>query len=120
MSAAELRKAAETLRELTQNTTPAPWRHTDSEVVDDVFDAGLVVVGPESDPIALVSDDWYEDQDGEPTPWHDATYIATMHPGVGLALADWLDDEAKAAGYHENRVIPFALTIARLINGGAA
>jgi len=25
----------------------------------------------------------------------DAAYIALMHPGVGLALADWLDDAAK-------------------------
>jgi hypothetical protein len=25
----------------------------------------------------------------------DARYVATMHPGVGLALADWLDDDAE-------------------------
>lgn len=87
----ELRKASEKLRALANAASPAPWRHTDSEVVDDVFGAGLVVVGPERDPIALVCDSWYEDEDGEPTPWHDATYITTMHPGVGLALADWLD-----------------------------
>ncbi len=32
--------------------------------------------------------------------WVEATYIAMMHPGVALALADWLDDEAAA---FENR-----------------
>ena len=29
-----------------------------------------------------------------------ARYIATMHPGVALALADWLDDEAERIPPH--------------------
>lgn len=47
-------------------------------------------------------------------------YIATMHPGVGLALADWLDyvsDRAKARTGLNYR---YAIQIARLINGGSA
>jgi len=49
----------------------------------------------------------------------DAAYIATMHPGVGLALADWLDYAAATLPAcdcqwpHE----PFA--VADLILGGA-
>ena len=56
--------------------TPGPWRHTDSETVDDVWDAGLVVVNENRDPVALVADQWYEADEGEPTPLHDADLIA--------------------------------------------
>ena len=31
----------------------------------------------------------------------DATYIASMHPGVGLALADWLDAQHRHVARHE-------------------
>jgi hypothetical protein len=75
-------------------------------------------------------------------------YIATMHPGVGLALADWLDATACPLGCTvEGRRFPYcsacedstydhdcpdpvkcdhtppfrnALALARLINGGAS
>ena len=111
MSADELRQAAETLRARAQASSRAPW------VVDGEGDLEGTEVraargaGPT---VAQTVPLGYERRRAN------AAYIATMHPGVGLALADWLDDEAKAAGYHENRIIPSALTIARLINGGAS
>jgi hypothetical protein len=57
-----------------------------------------------------------------------ATWIALMHPGVGLALADWLEaivGEMTAAdgteyAYEEYASWTAALTVARQILGGAA
>ena len=58
--------------------------------------------------------DWYED-------W---SYIAAMHPGVGYALADWLDTEAQrlATTAHpdwQEVCSPNAVTVARQILGTA-
>jgi hypothetical protein len=53
-----------------------------------------------------------------------AAHIALMHPGVGLALADWLDSEAHRLaatahpGWHDTVVNPHALAVARKILGG--
>lgn len=44
------------------------------------------------------------------------TYAAAMHPGVGAALADLLDDQAD--GDDEGVINPWALAVARAINGG--
>jgi hypothetical protein len=38
-----------------------------------------------------------------------AAFIAAMGPGIGVALADWLDSEAD----HGNGIDPAALTLAR-------
>lgn len=59
-----LRKAAKVLRELAQAADAVQPRETWS-------DQALDYLGAE----------WGE-------------YVATMHPGVGVALADWLDDHA--------------------------
>lgn len=53
-----------------------------------------------------------------------APYIATMHPGVGKALADWLDTTATslAASTHpewQECVAADALVVARQINAGS-
>ncbi|MFF2674658.1 hypothetical protein ACFVTT_38555, partial [Streptomyces niveus] len=57
----------------------------------------------------------------------DAEYVALMDPGVGAALADWLDAEATSpvADLHSDAcrergcTINAALAVARQINGGA-
>ncbi|CAL9647524.1 hypothetical protein [Streptomyces sp. enrichment culture] len=51
-----------------------------------------------------------------------ADYIAAMHPGVGTALADWLDATAATldANTHpgwQDTVAPHSLAVARAING---
>ncbi|MFC1260678.1 MULTISPECIES: hypothetical protein [Streptomyces] len=46
-----------------------------------------------------------------------ADYIAAMHPGVGTALADLLLDQAD--GDDEGEINPWALAVARQINGSA-
>ena len=45
-----------------------------------------------------------------------AEYIALMHPGVGTALADWMDDAADGDQHGEHD--PYALAVARAILGG--
>ena len=83
MSAARLREAEKVLRERAEAATPGPWeayaRYSPlcgaifgvHNLVDDLTDVDVV----ESQEVTAV----------------DAAYIATMHPGVGLALADWLE-----------------------------
>lgn len=102
MSAAELREAAETLRGLADhagNDTGKPWS---AQVCDD----GRAWINAPDEPHAISIHGW-------PAA---ARYIATMHPGVGTALAEWLDYEAQFHVFAEAK----SLTIARLINGGAS
>ncbi len=100
--AEELRAAAAQLRELAQAATPGPWEY-------------------DPEPYGY-GDDIYYDVDGDNGGWAahaesqpTAAYIAAMHPGVGLALAKWLEDEAR-----DPLCWPSAINLARLINGGAS
>jgi hypothetical protein len=77
----ELRAAAEKLRKLIAAATPGPWT-----AMPDVLVGGWAVAhDPKSDEGPYPADFIHEP---------DARYIAAMHPGVGLPLADWLDTEA--------------------------
>ena len=104
MSADRLREAARVLRERAEAATPGPWRSVQG-ASGDLWWVEL----PNTADVAL-------DLHGE-----NATYIATMHPGVGLALADWLDDIAALDGPSPH--IPSergAFRIADIILGSAA
>jgi hypothetical protein len=109
VSAAELRKAAETLRERAEKATPGPWRQEYSKA------SGDCVIDAEShnclDSVARTT----HFRSGL-----DAAYIATMHPGVGLALAEWLDQCADRLDRGHHAGSRHSHTIACLINGGAA
>lgn len=125
MSADELRQAAETLRTRATMATPGPWETGERCVwglsLSPSKNYEVVTDGPGGEGGVGSTDD--------------ADYIATMHPGVGLALADWLDAVATAednindaaprrlsddrlslniAGWDE------ASSLAHLINGGVA
>jgi len=57
----------------------------------------------------------------------DIDYIATMHPGVGLAQADLLEHEAEQFDLiadddwdHRHRWADPIVAVARLINGGVS
>jgi hypothetical protein len=109
VSADLLRKAAEILRERAKAATQGEWKADGAEV--HALFRGLGYY------LAVIEDD-------ETRPV-DAAYIATMHPAVGLALADWLDDEAgrcDLAREHaeDARTYDAAERIARLIVGGAS
>jgi hypothetical protein len=121
MSADELHKAAEVLRERATAATEGPWR--------------VCAEGSEGSRIAPDSGDKRERtrfigiMNGrvQPEDGRNARYAATMHPGVGLALADWLDQCAKGACCDGCMADPAAdplreqaLRIARLINGSAS
>ena len=106
MNAETLRNAAEVLRERATAATVAPW---EASPVD-----GLVWADRLGDPVS------------GSTLSEDATYIATVHPGVGLALADWLDyfgdllAKAEELDMVEERPFRDSLAVARLILGGAS
>lgn len=72
-----LRRAAARLREVAGAATEGPWEAMGDLVWPDGGEA-------EGDPVCGTNHD------------PDATYIATMHPGMGLALADYLDLGAEA------------------------
>ena len=85
MSAELLRQAATILRERANKATPGPWRVTaegseGSRIAPDCSDKR------ERSRFIGIMNGRIQPEDG----WN-ATYSATMHPAVGLALADWLD-----------------------------
>ena len=83
MSAAEtLREAAKVLRGRAEAATPGPWAVRAGNV--EHYFPYLGGYGVIASPLES-----------------DATLIATMHPGVALALADWLDAEAAVQGSME-------------------
>jgi len=101
MSADRLRAAAKVLRERTMLAALGPWT---AEIHED----GRAWIGQHRNEHMLAAH-------GHP---RTAEYIVTMHPGVGLALADWLDDAAREAEeVGENH---HAARVADLILGGAS
>jgi hypothetical protein len=98
--AAELRQAASLIRERTALVPPSPWYSAVHDVttydgIDVIASSGLTVR---------------------------AQYIASWHPGVALAVADWLDAEAERAevtGYSLHSLSPGALAVARAYLDGA-
>lgn len=99
----QLRTAAEKLRHLAGIASPGPWRTTGAG------DHGWTVSMPSSG-LAIETED---SEQGAV----DADYIAAMHPGVGTALADWLDSAAVDA--EQIGADHRALAVARLINTGS-
>ncbi len=110
MTAELLRKAAATLRMRADIATDGPWR--------------VSAEGSEGSRIAPASGTKREQArfianiNGriQPQDGSNAAYIAMMHPGVGLALADWLEDAALRRQYTPTPP-DRALAIARLIVG---
>lgn len=113
----ELRAAAQTLHTLlaAPDLTPGPWLSLD-------HGDRLLYDGPgaEDQPPVYVVDEPMSNG-------ANAAYIAAMHPGVGLALADWLakladfcDGVERTHGKQppaDNLSIVDALAVARAING---
>lgn len=102
----ELRAAAATLRHLAGVASAGPWKTAGAG------DYGWLVTMPSSG-LAIETED---SEQGAV----DADYIAAMHPGVGKALADWLDFEADLIDRMPKSELQGrtqrALTIARTIN----
>ena len=89
-----LREAATLIRERANAATPGPWHVCDEPEWSE--EDGRGVCGPAHEPIARLAEDWYEPDPGEPTAENDADHIASWHPAVALAVADWLEQMARA------------------------
>ena len=125
MIAAELRRAAETLRGRAEAATPGEWIPFGQAIGVTVRGCTCAGTAP-----GYPQHESYCGTDGPIVDGseQDIAYIATMHPGVGLALADWLDAEAEHVASHDceaHCAYPdggprclAALALARLVNGG--
>jgi len=96
--AEELRAAADKLRTHAMGAAEAPWA---------VNRWGNV----ESARYEEIAEVWHGDDN--------ATYIAIMHPSVGLSVAAWLEDAAERIDEQPfPTTYPAATAVARLILGG--
>ena len=117
MTAQTLRDAAKVLRERAEKATPGPW-YWEAKSTEEwpSGDQSLLTRhrkdGGDFDPAVLYG--WGYDASGIDAEQADRDYIATMHPGVGIALADWLDSEFE----HEFGPTEQAINVARAILGG--
>ena len=121
MSADRLREAAKVLRERAEAATPGPWQHGEDWAAISA-DSDSVVHAYYQRPCEACGNDIY-DEASVAVSVMDAAYIATMHPGVGLALADWLDAEADERRWGRRRDfddVGISDRIADLVLGGAS
>lgn len=119
----ELRAAAETLRGLATAATPGPWRQHDTHLGQYGYTATVLSgEGHDTDLRAWLPSMSQEPWDETRNAWPDAAYIAAMHPGVGAALAAWLEYEAAlielAGGAELRGRTEHTLAVASAINGG--
>ncbi len=118
----DLRSAAKVLRERAEAATPGPWEHTEHGPGGSFAGCGQVITwgeGVEAGDIAGPSGDLFPR--GGYSPREDMAYIATVHPGVGLALAQLLDEHADSVEEDGGQVVTSsvdqAVKLARLILG---
>ncbi|MFE3583719.1 hypothetical protein [Streptomyces vinaceus] len=98
--AEELRAAAEKLRVLAAEASPAPWAANQWGNVETADYAEVAEVWPLSAPANV-----------------NVNYIAVMHPGVGAALARMLEQAADALAGQDVPDDEPALAVARAILG---
>ncbi|MFJ2067073.1 hypothetical protein ACIOIM_29300 [Streptomyces albidoflavus] len=119
-----LRTAAERLRKLATAATPGPWRNHDTHLGQYGYTA--TVLSGDGDTTELRA--WLPTMSQEPwdetrNVWADSAYIAAMHPGVGKALAAWLESWT-GIEVAEDGPLPddlrHALSVARQILGSTA
>lgn len=121
MSAGLLREAAAKMRERAEAATPGPWRalsETSGAMSWDVE----VVAG--DDRLCTFDPSDYPDGIQDVAPEDDAEHIASWHPDVALAVADWLDLAARRAEVAEGlgdgvwmQIDRAAVTVARAYLG---
>ncbi|MFE2712271.1 hypothetical protein ACFXKI_09840 [Streptomyces mirabilis] len=121
----ELRTAARRLRELTGRTSKAPWTTTWNAQQYELAAPSSVYPITEWTYAIVTIEPAASEQRAE-CDTADADYIAAVHPGVGLALADWLDVAAEHCRAHYlccdngpcSETAAPALAVARAITGG--
>ena len=95
MSADTLRRAAALMRERAEAATNYPWAASDPGTQWRHYDGQVTAIGFPDDFDPSICDALDND---------DAQHIASWHPAVALAVADWLDDTANA----NERLAPLA------------
>jgi hypothetical protein len=108
--AEELQLAAKQLRERASAATPGPWQHMclGSEGCLVLRKKRTIREHGHNRVARFGQKDWQADH-------ADAEYVAGMHPGVALALADWLDGEAAViGGFRDPDPLPLAVARAYL------
>lgn len=95
MSAEILRRAAEEMRRNAENATPGRWKLWGMTVMADQDGTSNVNTAVD------VAATFYRDEHGKPRTW-DATHIASWHPAVALAVADWLASVARDVDKRDN------------------
>lgn len=122
--AAELRAAATKLRKLAGQADDGPWETTwrDQQYhLDGYRDGDLHPIAEWTYAIATWEPKVAEERADCDTA--SADYMAAMHPGVGAALADWLEayadglDKTTHPGWQPT-VAHLPLAVARALNGG--
>lgn len=104
-AAVTLRRAAEKIRKLAGQATGAPWETTwrgQEYHLDGYRDGDLEPISEWTYAIATWEPEASEQRAECDTA--NADYIAAMHPGVGLALAAWLDDMAATVDAYDRKV----------------
>lgn len=97
--AQKIRRATALMRERAQAATRGPWRNHDGYVRDGGYVATVLAgEGNETRPVAWIPSFSNQPADLDRQAWPDAIYIAAMHPGVALAIADQWDAVADDMG----------------------
>jgi hypothetical protein len=108
-----LRRAAKRMRERAGTATPGPWRPVAGIWQSETFAA---VIGPKGVPEN--AETWLmATGHGAASQEADADHASSWHPGVALAVAEWLDAAAQA--WDERMEWDEALIVARAYLGEA-
>lgn len=124
MSAADqLRQAADAIRERAQAATPGPWAadRTDGYDAQEVYSTSTDGQLNEPEVASTYSNPLTGDRKAN------AAHIAGMHPGVALAVADWIASHARDLTYAADDInrcdspgdVRSALAVARAYLGEA-
>jgi hypothetical protein len=108
MSAAILREAAALMRSRAEAATPGPWEAAQGA------SGGVWVEAPNTATIADIDIDY----SGHPEA--DGNHIASWHPAVALAVADWLNACALVKEVRAGSAQALALRVARAYLGSAS
>jgi hypothetical protein len=118
-----IRHAAKLMRERAEAATPSPWCWEATGDKDSSWAAGLVhdedgnpLTGEIDKGEGSIIDGVCESIDGNPG---DGAHIASWHPGVALAVADWLDEAAGAYEAFAGAAPGHSLKVARAYLGEA-
>lgn len=113
MSAGLLRRAAALMRERAQDATPSPWTPWGDRSAP--YNGPLDPPPPDYWRISQPDELAHIDTETEA----DAEHVASWHPDVALAVANWLDGEATLIDYagDPGAASPAALAVARAYLG---